>query len=278
MLERLFLKMLLNSGIILLLAFSNLLYAIDIVLPSLTTEFYKEASDPKGILLRKEYRGDSLPQAFGLGELVRIKVLIPPGASKMSMGGTSNFWYGNGPGKQLVFEVFGEDPGNKICAEGETTACISLNDLKPYTGAFVLTQERKETSFERDQPFYAYLVFYNPNTSKLFNFVSLNMTIVVTDGNAYNTWRAKRPLGGGTGNEDGIGETLGVVVTPDPPEDSCTTAGSDSPCYSSSSGILHISEVIIDGNDSVSFCDIEMTSFITPTGLQFTLSKGSPCQ
>ncbi|MDM8562291.1 hypothetical protein QUF54_02955 [Candidatus Marithioploca araucensis] len=279
MLERLFLKMLLNSGIILLLAFSNVLYARDIVLPSLTTDFYIEASQPNVTLLRKEYRESSLPQAFGIGELVRIKVLIPPGASKMSMGGTSNFWYGNGPGKQLVFEVFGEDPGNKICAEGETTACISLNDLKPYTGAFVLTQERSETSFEKDQPFFAHLVFYNPNTSKLFNFVSLNMTIVVTDSHAYNTWRAKRPWAGGTSpSNDGVGETLGVVVKPDPPEDDCTKAGSDSPCYSLSSETLHIPKVIIDGNDSVSFCDIEMTSFTTPTGLQFTLSKGSPCQ
>ncbi len=158
MLERLFLKMLLNSGVILLLALSNTLYARDIVLPSLTTDFYKEASQPE-ILLRKEYRGDSLPQTFGMGELVRIKVLMPPGATVMSMGGTSNAWYGNGPGNQLVFEIFGEEPGNKLCAAEETTACISLDDLKPYTGAFVLTKERGKTSFEKDQPFYAYLIF-----------------------------------------------------------------------------------------------------------------------
>ena len=277
MLERLFLRMLLNSGVILLLALSNTLYARDIILPSLTTDFYKEASQPE-ILLRKEYRGDSLPQTFGMGELVRIKVLMPPGATVMSMGGTSNIWYGNGPGNQLVFEIFGEDPGNKLCAAEETTACISLDDLKPYTGAFVLTQERAETSFEKDQPFYAYLIFYNPGTSKLFNFVSVNMTIVVRDTELYNAWRTKRHWAGGIGNEDGIGETLGVEPKPDPPEDSCTTAGSDSPCYSSSSSILHVPKVIIDGNESISFCDIEMTSFETPAGLQFTLSKGVPCQ
>ena len=279
MLERLFLKMLLNSGVILLLVLSNTLYARDIVLPSLTTDFYIKASQPDvTLLLRKEYRGDSLPQTFGLGELVRIKVLIPPGASKMSIGGTSNVWYGNGPGKQVVFDVFSEDPGNKLCVAEETTDCISLDDLKPYTGGFGLTQERSETSFEKVQPFYAYLIFYNPGTSTFFNFVSVNMTIVVKDTELYNAWRTKRHWAGGIGNEDGIGETLGVEPKPDPPEDSCTTAGSDSPCYSSSSSILHVPKVIIDGNESISFCDIEMTSFETPAGLQFTLSKGVPCQ
>ena len=284
MLKRLVFKILLNSSVILLLVFSNVhaaLEIVDIVLPILTTDFYKEAS-PSGTALRKEYRNDELPTPFHPNTLVRIKVLIPPGATSMTKNATSNSWYGNGPGKQLIFGIFAEDPSTNFCGEGETNGCIPLNELKPYTGNSGLSLLRSDTSFneaeKKEQPFYAHIIYYNPSDSNSFFFGSLNLDIIVRDSDLYNAWRTNRPWAGGTSNIDGIGETTGVTPKPDPVEDSCATEAHNETCYSLTSSVLHIPKaVVVDGALS-NYCNIELIGFTLPTGaLQFTFSKGSPC-
>lgn len=184
-------------------------YTQDIILPYLNKDFYREAAPTD--ILSAEYAGGKLPiTSITPGNSVRIKMLAPPGITNVGVGATSNFWEGNGPGRQIVFGIFETDPG-EICVGGNTQGCV-LPDRDLHATTAEMSEKLSRTTIPDDQPFYAYLILYNPPTSNNFTFGAVNFTFFVKDGNKYNDWRNVR-LDPATGN---INPDVTAVVTTSP--------------------------------------------------------------
>ncbi|EIJ42879.1 hypothetical protein BegalDRAFT_2013 [Beggiatoa alba B18LD] len=203
-----------------------MLWANDYVLPELNAKRYPSVTDSSSFIdVRYSSRAVNLEDKVVInerrpvytGQALRIRVLAPPGATGVSIGGESNLWQGSAGdiSSRVRFKAYDYDPGNFIYEPTQRPAGVTNNvyasDLEPAGGGLSLSLYGKIGSKTPPltSPRYLYFVLYNPANSVNFTFESLSFSFVIGDTNLYTAWRNKRPWAGGSGNIDGIGEEYG---------------------------------------------------------------------
>ena len=174
-----------------------------------------------------------MPEIVGLGETLRVKILLPPGTSNTNISAQSNSWqcapatatipsYKRCP----VMDGFDHDPGNfcpknhkdgilQPCGVGDFVYLDDLHSVTARLGDILYPTEPVEPDdLTLSKARYAYFVLYQqPDAFGAFRFSGvLAMTITISDFELYELWRKDRSWAGGPGDVDGIGKDYGNSV------------------------------------------------------------------
>lgn len=191
-------------------------FSIDMTIPSLNSTYYKAiASGTTQYVINADYTQNSAPpnnmvvSQLLAGSTMRLKVLLPPGTKYANIRGESNDWIG-ATGKAPVVGVLSQDITG-VCpssSDGVSYSCDGVS-LSPPAGGLSMPLY---AGTELTQPKYVHFVLHNPSTTT-FTFISLSISIQITNATAYNAWLSARSWAGtgSTGSIDGIGDTVAVV-------------------------------------------------------------------
>ncbi|OFY97715.1 MAG: hypothetical protein A2309_13705 [Bacteroidetes bacterium RIFOXYB2_FULL_35_7] len=147
------------------------------------------------------------------GQVMLLRILLPPGTKQATIFMESNDWICSYP-NCAVMRTFNTDPGT-YCNQstGDGTTCGSStgtfyynSDLSPASGGDNATIN-STTVLPVAQ--YFYFVLYNGLDGANFTLGSMSYQFNIMDTALYSCWRAKRPWAGGPASNswDGIGET-----------------------------------------------------------------------
>ena len=268
----------------------------DYILPPLSTNTYTEATE-SSILLSVAYSSQSAPPnnmptvPLGKGQNMRIRVLAPPGVASVSIRAESNNWQGPSPGTFPIMASFDTDPG-ELCPiqSGIGTSCsgvsgkyVYFDDLHPAGGG--LNEQMYGSGHPGytplNQPRYLYFVLYHPTGAReQFQFESLRISMLVTDVDAYNTWRSARPWAGGSTINSNTGiEGDDAIVEPDPTPQLPTTPVPAQPSASTGDTVITVptpsGDVIITtpSADAVAQRPISLDTLIVDLGTPNTVNS-----
>jgi len=205
----------------------------DYILPPINSSNYEIATG-ESLLLKISYSSQSNPPnniptvPLGQSQSMRIRVLAPPGVASASIRAESNNWQGPTPGTFPLMGSFDHDPG-QLCeiATGNGSKCgnisgtfIYFDNLHPAGGGLneAMYGSGSPAFTPLDTARYLYFVLYHPaGAREQFKFESLHFSMLITDVNAYNTWRAARPWAGGpTSNSLSGVDGDDIIIQPDP--------------------------------------------------------------
>jgi len=163
--------------------------------------------------------------AVGLGNTLRINIVIPPGVARFSLSGKSNQWQGRGdgnggfvPGTYPIIAGSETDPG-EFCNQSREVVG-DLERCRNVTGNFVFPEELApaggglnlsytiESDDNINESFVYFTMYHQSGSERPFTFANLTFLYIVTDIDVYNNWRARRILG--------INTPVPTPVNPDP--------------------------------------------------------------
>lgn len=189
----------------------------DVTVPAVNGSTYTEANASSRVITVSYSSQSSMqvpvPMVFP-GETLRIRTLAPPGVSSIAIRAESNTWQ-NG----AVMNSYDSDPGvfreSTRSSGSPGDGNVYINDLHAAGGGLneYLYGNGSPAFAALTEPRYTSFVLYNPPTGVNFTLVSLHITFLIGNVDAYTAWRNARSWNGGSGNADGIGETAATATS-----------------------------------------------------------------
>lgn len=187
-------------------------YTRETFLPYLSSEFYAAVTgtsmyfgtnfiNPNAVVMNGISMPPELLQDMANGEVVRVKVLIPPGTEY------ANFTVDTGQAGGVKWGVFSQDLS--FCgsqASNNLQTCISAQDLRTdslITGT--LANYQGSSGGTNTTPRYAYIVLQAGAAG--FRWANITINLNVNNPSLYTPWRSARSWAGGSGDCDGLGCT-----------------------------------------------------------------------
>jgi hypothetical protein len=201
--QKLFMRSVLGLLMSVIGSTSVLAFNVDQLMTGFSPFYYKEPyPGSSSVDLYFSYGSGAIP-TIGAGQSLRLRMLVPPGVSKVSIRGESNDWIGATCKQPVMATLSGEITGScPYTTDGCVYSCGSVVMSPSAGGLSQLVYNGTQLSEAR----YMYFVLKN-SASEPFSFGSLTVSMQVSCVDAYNAWRARRPwTGGSSPNQDGIGE------------------------------------------------------------------------
>lgn len=196
-------------------------YTRETFLPYLSSAFYAAATgtsmyfgtnfiNPNAVVMNGISMPPELLQDMGNGEVVRVKVLIPPGTEY------ANFTVDTGQAGGVKWGVFSQDlPFCASQASNNLLTCISAQDLRTdslITGT--LANYQGSAGGTNATPRYAYIVLQAGAAG--FRWANVTINLNINNPSLYTPWRSARSWAGGSGDCDGLGTTNCIASSPPP--------------------------------------------------------------
>ncbi len=186
-------------------------YTRETFLPTLSSSYYTAATsnslylgvnfiNPSAVMMSGTSLPPELLQDMSSGQVIRIKVMIPPGTEYV------NFTVDTGQSGGVKWGIFSQDlPYCGSQASNNLQTCISSQDLggqSLITGTiYPLAGQTGTNTTAR----YNYVILQAGSAG--FRWANVTVNTNINNAGLYNTWRTARNWAGGSGDCDGLGTT-----------------------------------------------------------------------